>query len=394
MTNSNQTIDQIEFKTKLLEQAFLIEMILNKFAYETQSLIAIINAALDGRVHTNVLSSQQLLRELREVKMIIPAGNSLPIEIKAETLTELLSVVELSVFVQDNHLVYVIKIPLVSNTEYNVYRPIPLPIQYDFESIILINPESDFIAISSDSENFLYLESEQRDNYIKLTNNRICKETLSIQHRSKSTSCELSLLTNHRTSIENCNIKLVKVNSQIWHKLSQTNSWLYYTNSEVVLISCSDPQTSQKVEISGVGRLTIASSCKIHTDHSIFLPNNKANRNIQLDIIPLNSKINVTRLTESLKNLIPQQIININGINNLNYLANKAMELSKLSRVSHEPIFIVKIEFYVALIYVFFCILIVVIIILSIRISKRPTKMYNPEIPECNLEDKGTNTEN
>jgi len=76
--NNTQNIDIIiSFKTKLLEQAFLFAIILNRFAYDTQNLMAIVNAALNGKIYTSALTSQTLMSELREIKMNLPTGSTL-----------------------------------------------------------------------------------------------------------------------------------------------------------------------------------------------------------------------------------------------------------------------------------------------------------------------------
>jgi len=77
--NNTQNIDLISFKTKLLEQPFLFEVILNKFAYDTQNLKAIVNAARNGKVHTSAFTSQKLMSELREMKMNLPMESILSI---------------------------------------------------------------------------------------------------------------------------------------------------------------------------------------------------------------------------------------------------------------------------------------------------------------------------
>ena len=45
--NSITNINKLEFKNRILEQAFIFEVILNKYAYETQNLVAVLNAAVD-----------------------------------------------------------------------------------------------------------------------------------------------------------------------------------------------------------------------------------------------------------------------------------------------------------------------------------------------------------
>jgi hypothetical protein len=315
MIDNNQTIDQLEFKTKLVEQAFLMEMILNKFEYETQSLIAIINAAIDGKIHTSVLSLQQLLRELREVKMTLPAGSSLPVDIRAESLTELLRVAELSVFIQDDHLVYVIEIPLVLNAEYNVYRSIPFPIQLNSDTLVLISPDVDYLAISADNEKFLTITTENLRKCKTLQTGKLCNRNEPTHLRLDSQLCEVSLLTSHQTLPNTCNLKVIKSYKPIWHTLSETNSWLYATPPNSGIITCSHTAETFKIELVGIGRLTLSHRCELHIDHSVFTPLHQNVQNIKMDIIPRDEKNEtLLLLAEMLKDVVPQNITGMYAI--------------------------------------------------------------------------------
>lgn len=87
--------------------------------------------------------------------MDIPTGSDLPVKICIESLTEILKVSEINIFVKDNYLIFVIGIPLISSEEYIVYHPVPLPIQYDKNKVILVEPETKYSGVSRESKNFL-----------------------------------------------------------------------------------------------------------------------------------------------------------------------------------------------------------------------------------------------
>lgn len=385
LNRHTQNIDTITFKTKLFEQEVLFEILLNKYIFETQNLISIVNSALDGKVHTNVLSSQKLLMELREIKMILPMGSELPIEINVEALSELLRISGISIFIQNNYLVFVIEIPLISREEYNVYHPIPLPIQFDDDAIVLIAPEIDYLAISSDNEKFFILTAEQWKTCIILKQGKLCTTSQPIHHRLGSHLCEVSLLTTHQSIPETCNLKYIMCDKPIWHRLSESNSWIYFTQLDLGTIICSNPTETIKVEMSGVGRLTIPSSCEIHIDNSIFTPINKVNRHIQLDIVPETSRnFLLPLLTDILKGIKPQNFTNISFIKDLNNLANKAMEIKKLPQVSSETMLELRIQYYVICILIVLAIIILSFCIVILKIKNTFmcfTKIYKPDIP-------------
>jgi len=381
--NNTQNIDLLSFGNRMLEQILLFEVILNKYAYETQTLISIINSATNGKIHTSVFTPQTLLEELTEIKMDIPTGSALPVEICIESLTEILHASEINIFVKDNYLVYVIEIPLISSDEYIVYHPIPLPIQYDENRVILVDPEVEYIGVSRDSENFFPLEQNQMEKCIQLKPHKLCKGIQHIQHSAGSKLCAVSLITNQQTNPENCNLKFVHLNSPIWNKLTQTNSWIYYTKPEKGKIVCSNPVETYNMEISGVGRMTISPFCKLHIEKSIIMATNKETRDTFFDVIPENSDDNyLLKLLDIVKLIIPQNITDTLLIHNLNQLADKAIEIGKLPHVSLNTLLIFRIEFYVINLYVFCFIIIIVLLIIIIKLRKKFVKLYKPEIPD------------
>ncbi|XP_060848447.1 uncharacterized protein LOC132927889 [Rhopalosiphum padi] len=381
--NSIKNINRLEFKTRILEQVLLFEVLLNKYAYETQNLVAILNTAIDGKLHTSMFTPQKLYRELLEIKMDIPIGNALPLEVNTETLIEFYRISEITIIHKNNYLIYVMEIPLISSDEYTMYHPIPLPIQYNGNTIILIDPELDYIGFSRDNEHFLTLRLEQWEKCVQATPYKICKDIQQIHYSAASELCVISLFTNHQSSSNNCKVKFLSLHSSIWHKLSQTNSWIYYSQPEIGTITCQNSSQTSKIEISGVGRLTLSPLCKIHIGNSILFTTNRPIKNTLHDIIPDYKKNNLMKLLEeSVKNVLPQNITDNILSKDLNHLVNIASDISKLPHVSSEPLLILRIEFYVITIYVFaiFFAMTISIIIYKLRINR--IKTYNPEIPD------------
>jgi len=98
-----QNINKLTFRTKLLEQSLLFEITLNQYAYETQNLISIIDAALNGKIHTTVINKKRLIEELREIRLVLPLGSALPLELNTESLTDILKISEITIFHLDNN---------------------------------------------------------------------------------------------------------------------------------------------------------------------------------------------------------------------------------------------------------------------------------------------------
>lgn len=95
---NTQEINELTIKSKLQEQSVLFETILNQYAYDTQNLIAIINSATNGKIHTSVIPINKWLTELREIKLMLPKGTHLPLDVTPESIPEFISISENTIF--------------------------------------------------------------------------------------------------------------------------------------------------------------------------------------------------------------------------------------------------------------------------------------------------------
>jgi len=381
-------INESLIKTKLLEQSVILEIMLNQYAYETQNLIGLITSAISGNIYANVFTPNKLLTELKEVKINLPTGTYLPIELSAESLPQLFRITDISVIHKEHLLIFVAKIPLIVNEEYNVYKPIPLPIQFNNNTLIMIAPDIDYLALSNDNEKFFMLTENQWEACKQLKHNKLCKGNQPIHHRTNSELCEIQLLSNKQKIPETCKIKFLSVESSIWHGLTRTNSWLYYTKSESCTMTCLNSVHSIKIEISGGGRLTTSPNCEIHTANSILLPmKSNSNNNINLDLVPENLNDNsLFLLAENLKFVIPQSLTDVGIVKDFVDLARKTSNVKDLEHKNADTLLILKVEFNIIILYSLVFI-IIVICILILRNRMKTINVYEPDLADNNSND-------
>jgi len=74
------------------------------------------------------------------------------------------------------------QIPLISNENYKVYSLIPLPIQFDSGTIILVTPEIEYLALSNDNEKYFTLTENQWEAYKKIKNYNYLKKVTTISY--------------------------------------------------------------------------------------------------------------------------------------------------------------------------------------------------------------------
>uniref|UniRef100_A0A2S2PSM8 Envelope fusion protein n=1 Tax=Schizaphis graminum TaxID=13262 RepID=A0A2S2PSM8_SCHGA len=261
-----------------------------------------------------------------------------------------LKISEIIIFVQDEYLIFSIEIPLISSREYNVYRLISLPIVYSTNTLILIEPEIDYLVINNDNEEFFSLTGKQWETCVNLGTYKLCKGGQTFHRRSRSNNCEVALLA-HQKIPETCKIKFVMITTPIWDKLMDSNAWLFYTEPTLVTIKCVEPPQIATIEISGIGRLTTSQDCEINTENSIIFPTSRSNRGIYTDLMPGNKK-QESLLIESLKNIIPQSLKDTSIIHDFNSLSRKLVEINKLQKVTTDSSIIFQMEFHLVLVYI------------------------------------------
>lgn len=193
----------------MLEQSVFFETILNQYAYDTQNIIAIINSATNGKIHTNVIPINKWLTELREIKLMLLKGTHLPLDVTTESIPQFISISETTIFQKNNFLIFVANIPIISEDEYMLYRPIPSQIIYEGNSLILSETQIENLALSKDSERFLTLTNKQWETCKPLSHYTFCKGGQFLHHRSKSNLCELAILKKPQTLPRSCKIKFV-----------------------------------------------------------------------------------------------------------------------------------------------------------------------------------------
>jgi len=80
------------------------ETTLNQYSNKTQNLIAIINSATNGKIHTSVIPINKWLTELREIKLMLSKVNkAISLNVTAESIPEFISIISETTMFQKNH---------------------------------------------------------------------------------------------------------------------------------------------------------------------------------------------------------------------------------------------------------------------------------------------------
>lgn len=91
----------------------VINIFLNQHMFDIDTLFDIIQSAKFGQIHLSLLDSNKLLIQFKDIKIWIPSGTDLPIELNEGNAYELLKLSELTVYYSDEKIVFILSIPLV-----------------------------------------------------------------------------------------------------------------------------------------------------------------------------------------------------------------------------------------------------------------------------------------
>lgn len=380
---NSMTINTLMVKTTLLEQSIILESLLNQYAYETQNLISIINSAIHGKIHSTVLPPLKLLKELKAIQLTLPAGTQLPVEPKIQNIPEFLTISSITILQKDFLLIFALHFPIITVNSYDMYHPIPLPFYLKDDNAVIIEPEIDYISFSDDSEFYFTLTQQQSDSCTRLSSYTICKGNEPIQRRVSSKTCEVEILKNPQFLPISCKSKYIKLDVSIWNRLFKTDSWIYCTRSELVTLNCKNPQKSFNFNIKGIGRLTIAPSCTLHTTTAILSPILNTFINYTLDLVPENPLFNLSRIKElDIDDINPETLNHFSLYKNLRQAIRESIIERKSNNNTAENMLIVPIEYHIVVEYVCIFILVLLIVFLLVKTKKQKIYTFKPDIAE------------
>lgn len=374
-------IDVLSIQNLFQEHTSVLSVLLNQFAWETQNLQTIVNSALNGFMHTSVYPPSDLYHELKEIQLKLPPTLELPVTENHLSVPELFRASTLSVTFIKQTLLFVTRIPLLSNIHFKLFNNIPLPIATDEGNMLIIEPQNKYLAISNTNEYYFGLSDNQYDKCISLFSFKLCLSPESIKKYIHKENCEVSLYEYPDHPVETCNFKYVSLNTTIWHKLYLQNTWLYFCKTQIITVTCR--QESQKFKLSGVGKITIPDHCVIYTDNSILTPSRGLTSEIRKDLAPASPDPKfIVKMTKISHKYVPQ-IMDINhNYKDFNQLAKDAKHISELSEKYKDTELIVKPEHHLVIMYTMIFIIVIVSLYLMIKYKCTIPKVYLPEIAE------------
>lgn len=377
-------IDILNFEAALEEQISLLNLILIQYAFETENLVNIINMAIQGLVHSSVLNTGTFRTQLKDIKTQLPTGEDIPVNLNDSGVSELLRLTTTNIVYIKDLLVFNIEIPLINSYEFILYKTIPLPINLFNNTYVTIVPTIDYIAIDKSRLYYLELNEIELAKCKQTKKALICPYDQQLYHLDKI--CELMLFRKPDIIPDSCNLRNVNFNFSIWHRLENTNSWIYITNKDTIIVKCKDMSEVEVTNVNGTGILELSNQCEANTgDGTLLIPKRKVTTKVYKDIIPrLNTSFNL-QFPVIGKDIISNNLIQPNRSetiikNNLHKLIeySSSLESFKPPLTTNDTIIRTNIQFYIILGTVIISMGLLISINLYFKLRKECRKTSSP----------------
>lgn len=243
-----------------------LERAINECRKEYEILIDAVINSQKGVIQPHIITPAHIINQIKASQADVPSELTLPIPMSATYQNLVLRIIDLDVFLKDNFLVYVIRLPLTNHINYQVYHVLPLPIKLRnvANKFIFILPEREYLLMEAARQYFVKLEVDefkeckQIDNY-----HRVCKQKHPVQVAHLDEDCEAEMLQPIRTVPASCAQRIIEINQTTWTQLDN-NEWLYVApRMEALTVLCSGQEPTD-LEIVGTGKLRLNNMCKAY----------------------------------------------------------------------------------------------------------------------------------
>ncbi|XP_055388077.1 uncharacterized protein LOC129616464 [Condylostylus longicornis] len=266
------------------------------------TILNIIHDIHHDKFSTLLLGPNQVAAYLEDLVQIIPEG------LQAPSLTQLYKLTTIKSKITKTSVIFVLYIPLIKSTEFEVYKMIPFPqlINGTFCSIETSN-ELFWTNLHRDTA-YTLSDIEWRDCISVSSENFSCEQLRPLYTKeTKEVECEFNLIA-QQTIADKCNIKLTKSN-KYWVQLTRKNSWPYSLDKEYLFNTVCDGLVYQQ-RLKGTGLLNFHEICLLK-DNGVVIQTFQISSSEYRKVSP---SINMPQLQKELESSLFSSV-HINSLN-------------------------------------------------------------------------------
>ena len=226
-----------------------------------------------GFIHPNIFDPSSIAKSLADV-FNKTSRKLFPTEEIPGSLADVIKISDLQIFLKNNTLIYYIKIPLLDPQSFLLHKLQALPIaqkSLELPSVFAyILPEYPYIGVNFINNTYLTFNSDSLKECKILNGIYICLYIGITKIMNDIIPCEVEILTNKKgIDFSKCNLKLIKLNTNFYTRLSENNAWAFFINGlENMTIDCHN--YNRTLQLNKIGVLKIPFGCHAH-NNEIYL---------------------------------------------------------------------------------------------------------------------------
>jgi hypothetical protein len=198
---TSQAFSQAILVSAVNQHMIIVEHSVSQLWEEYGMILSAITFAQKGILLLQIITPEDIIEAFQKSQSILPTDLSLPSTARVAYKHVLMGIVDIDVFLNDNILGYILRIPLVHSVDYNLYKPIlsPTNVKNSENTFVFISSEEDYFFMDNLKQMYAKLSDLQVSKCKTISPHfRMCKQVFPLKSTHLHQECEAG--TDHNNS--------------------------------------------------------------------------------------------------------------------------------------------------------------------------------------------------
>lgn len=328
--STNTAVTELNRAQTISDLALYTLMIMNNYETTQKMLLDMVMDSRSGNINPLLITPAQLQGQIDQIRDKLPNTVVLPESSSHDDILLIYHLMSATVAVMAQTIILRIKIPLIYNENFQLYKLNSVPILHE-EKFSWIIPSTPYLVVNLKRDQFYPINVFEFDK-CKLVHDGtyLCQQHHPIYNlQSKESHCEMQLLRHEQNLPPTCNIKITAI-EPTWIQLARPNTWIYVLNDEFTFdVICNKQVFNTKLRNSGI--LNLDRSCSINLPSMTLRSKHTTSTSMNTSFIP------TVNLTQQLDAYLRTHILNSSHLDDIQLL-NHQIELNELKEKVHTAI--------------------------------------------------------
>lgn len=318
-TVKNNNADQ-NAQQDFISLALYITIIISHYEQTQNALISAVLDIQHSKINHLLLTPAQLRQQLTMIKTNLPPTLKIPADNKKSELLQIYALLSTTARVTKNNIIVDIRIPLIVNEYYQLFKIIPIPTEHENE-LVIIKPSTDYLAVTLHREKYFPMTYEELKQCQFLGETYICKQRQPVYNQfSNLNRCEMDILSHQKVLSSRCRLQVME-RAPVWIQLHNSNSWIYILDQDYTFnIICGTSVIERTLNYDGI--LKLQPNCEINQKSLTIRSHNVISNRINSAFIPttnLTDQLRFNRMSNKSRLVVERQkILSFNELEAIN----------------------------------------------------------------------------